>query len=118
MRATMRWRAIMRALMSGNSITSSRRLGSSDHRRDTSRHAGGTSNPAIDARHDPVGLPARRCGFHGHRRGTSILSVRASALRSMIRKSADASGSLAMTGAMCGGRVACSSSRSSRSTAF
>jgi hypothetical protein len=109
MRAVMRWRAT--PLDVGNSITAERRLGSSDHRRDTGRHAGGISNPAIDPRHDLMRLPARRCGFHGHRRGTSILSVRA-APRSTTVKFASRK-----IGSMCGGRVAFSLSRSTTSGA-
>jgi hypothetical protein len=53
-----------------------------------------------------------------HGRAAEIFSVRASALRSMTWKSADASGSLAMTRAMRGGRVASGAGSSTLSCAL
>ena len=93
----------------GNRAVAERRHAPRDSNR--SWYAIFTTDPAVDARHDLMWLPARR-RFHRHSRGTVISSVRASALRSKTMNR----GSL-VTDATFGGRVTSSSSRSTMSGA-
>src|ERR1700733_3450912 len=61
-------------------------------------------NPTIDARHDLVRLPARRCGFHG-----AISSLRAGPRSSGWKFAAAMTGSEVLIRAACGERGAFSS---------